>query len=275
MSINGDLVITRFVALSNDPVDALAPFNDHLWLHKDGENTIQLITIDKMEVVMEVDTDVVIEDMARTKSGDIIMTSSNDRCIRRIEGSTGGLFYFGDNNTNLIPKGLCVTGTKNERVVVCMVGTDDSHGLLQVFDMYGKKKKTIEFDTEKEKFFNNPKRVAINHNGHFCVLDTDKIVIVHKDGVRLLNTYTGIPKEKHFEPEHIVCNKKDNLVITDSENRIHLLDSSGYLLSLIIPSDKNIGDIYSLANGIDGTDTILIGCENGVVMARLLLDQEE
>lgn len=165
-------------------------------------------------------------------------------------------------------------GTKNERVVVCMVEADDSQGFLQIFDVYGKKKKTIEFDTEGKRLFTNPKRVTVNQKGHYCVLDTDRIVIVHKDGVHLLNTYKGVPKESCFDPEHIICNNKGNLVVVDSGGRIHLLDPSGQLLYLISPSDKNISDIYSLANGFDGTDTILIGCENGVVIATLLLDQD-
>lgn len=174
------------------------------------------------------------QDIAVTRSGNLVYTDSNDRSINLVS------------NTDIKPLirlrrwrplGVCCTSTGD-----LLVTMNNDEKCSKVARYYGStEKQNIQHDEQGQLLFSFKSgciyHLCENRNFDICVVDNDAIVVVSADG-HLRFTYTGHPYActtiENFSPYGIATDSQSRILIADSEShRIHIIDQNGHFLRYI------------------------------------------
>ncbi|XP_078320331.1 uncharacterized protein LOC144621338 [Crassostrea virginica] len=181
----------------------------------------------------------------QTKSGDI----PRDIAVTR----SGGLVYADpkDSSINLVSgtqiqtlitlrgwtcRGLCCTSTGD--LLVTMTSDDDKQ--TKVVRYSGStEKQTIQWDEKGKPLYSSGylhKYLSENRNLDICVADNDAsaVVVVSAAG-KLRFRYTGPPSTsgESFYPYSITTDSQANILMSDNNHRIHIIDQDGLFLRFI------------------------------------------
>ncbi|XP_063412080.1 uncharacterized protein LOC134694903 [Mytilus trossulus] len=207
-------------------------------------------------------------DIAVNKKCEIFITKMTDKSNVCIVTSSGEIKTVLDTSP-MIPLSLHVN--KDNELVVGFREQGPADQISEfsvrqviIFDIYFKRKVTLETDTKGRKLFSYPARIKTDSKNVLYVADwieednTGRIVAVDTNG-RLKFTYNGNPDLKAFSPHGIAITTSDNIILSDFKNNaLHVLNSRGEVLGLhFVDKEYEIQRPVSLC--IDNEGYLLIG----------------
>ncbi|XP_063399704.1 uncharacterized protein LOC134684347 [Mytilus trossulus] len=230
----------------------------------------------QLETLQEI-KDVKIEHLFLSNKGNILVSLHNDPCIKMLTKSGQmNKFYefsptdwFGNPQVplcfHILQEGKRIIGTKEiNGELFPLSQTSCRQMLVQSSD--GKQLNCYERDKKGNRLFTLPYRITSNSKTKICVLDrTDarggRIVTIDSEGV-VEWIYNGHPKKSQlkFNPTDIVTTFRDNIVISDLNNAIHIINYNGEMVSFL--QTKTFGILLPLSIDIYCKDELLIGCKH-------------
>ena len=173
------------------------------------------------------------EDIAVTRSGDLLYTDYNDRSVNLVSGTQ---IHTLIKLWGWRPKNLCSTSSGDLLVIM----TSDDEKQTQVARYSGStEKQSIQWDDQGKPLYSSEdiKYLSENRNLDICVADcgADAVVVVSAAG-KLRFRYTGPPStsRESFYPTSITTDSWGNILTSDFiNNRIHIIDREGFFLRYI------------------------------------------
>ena len=202
-------------------------------------------------------------DMALSASQDIIATDYNNKSLVKI--STTGSFSTLCNTAPLQPHGICINSRQQ-----LVLGLSADWGIppikLVVYSPDGSTVlQEIENDEDGKPLFREEiTHVKQNGNGDYVMADGNRIVCVSSEGRFRWDHSEGPLMGIHG----MVCDKYDNIIITDHYNdKILLLNSEGKLVTTLLTED---GIYNPLSLSIDRHGQLWVGQEDSLKVIRYL-----
>nr|XP_022297322.1 uncharacterized protein LOC111106792 [Crassostrea virginica] len=195
------------------------------------------------------------EDIAVTRSGDLVYADWKDRSINLVNGTQIQTLIT---LRGCIPYGLCSTSSGDLLVIMY---SDDWKQTKVVRYSGSKEKQTIRWDDRGKPLYSSgvTKYLSENRNLDICVADYDAIaVVVVSAAGKLRFRYTGPPStpRESFYPHGITTDSQANILTSDSDNhRIHIIDQDGHFLRFI----NNCGLQYPWGLCVDSRDHLFVG----------------
>uniref|UniRef100_A0A8B8B6T1 Uncharacterized protein LOC111107946 n=1 Tax=Crassostrea virginica TaxID=6565 RepID=A0A8B8B6T1_CRAVI len=172
------------------------------------------------------------QDIAVTRSGDLVYTDYRDRSINLVSGTQIQTLI---KLRGWKPYGLCSTSSGDLLVTM----TSDKGKQTKVVRYSGStEKQTIQRDDQGKPLYSSDyvyKYLSENRNLDICVVDTDAVVVVSAAG-KLSFRYTGPPSTPRgsFSPLGINTDSQANILMSDYDNdRIHIIDQDGRFLRFL------------------------------------------
>jgi hypothetical protein len=254
-----------------------------VWMRGYKESLLRRLKLagDKQPIGLEDITNIKVNNIATTNSGDLLMTVVGNPCIKKVEdsGEITDFYKFPKNifGSCQLPLGLhaSVDGT----IIISSVEkggkkysvSKSSHRQVEVLSQDGKRLNLFEFDQIGERLFTWPCRLNSNSSGDVCVVDwTDsdngRIVCLDSTGV-LKWIYAGNPynARKLFHPYDMVTTSDGNvyMVCSAKENAIHVLNHEGEIIKYQQSIDLGIYRPFSM--DIDREGRLLVGNYQGQI----------
>ena len=254
-----------------------------VWMRGYKESLLRRLKLagDKQPIGLEDITNIKVNNIATTNSGDLLMTVVGNPCIKKVEdsGEITDFYKFPKNifGSFQLPLGLhaSVDGT----IIISSVEkggkkysvSKSSHRQVEVLSQDGKRLNLFEFDQIGERLFTWPCRLNSNSSGDVCVVDwTDsdngRIVCLDSTGV-LKWIYAGNPynARKLFHPYDMVTTSDGNvyMVCSAKENAIHVLNHEGEIIKYQQSIDLGIYRPFSM--DIDREGRLLVGNYQGQI----------
>ena len=210
------------------------------------------------------------EDIAVTRSGDLVYADGDDRSINLVTGTqiqTGFKLLGKKSKTKIqtliilrgwIPCGLC--GTSSGDLLVIARSDDDKETKLVRYSAGSKEKQSIQWDDQGKPLYSSYgiKYLSENRNLDICVADFEAgaVVVVSAAG-KLRFRYTGPPStpRESFHPVGITTDSQGNILTSECDNhRIHIIDRDGHFLRFI----DNCGLQFPLGLCVDSRDNLFV-----------------
>ncbi|XP_063435863.1 uncharacterized protein LOC134716785 [Mytilus trossulus] len=201
--------------------------------------------------------------MAISPSNDLLLSVGKSR-LQQLNISTGEL---SDTVYNVKPLASTIIHiTSNNKVIVG--GVNDKLGRKAVFVMNekGDHETVYEHDQHNQPILTYPRSITSTSTGNIHVVDREPgqegRVVVFEPGGEIINSYNGhqkINKLKSFKPNRIVTTKSDNVLVSEmNTNSLHILDSTGNLVSWY--NTKDIGILHPVSLSFTQTGQLFIAC---------------
>ncbi|CAG2194362.1 unnamed protein product [Mytilus edulis] len=174
---------------------------------------------------------------------------------------------------HILQDGIRIIGTKEiDGDLFQLSKTSCRQVVLQSSD--GKQLKCYERDKKNNRLFTLPFRITSNSSGKICTMDrTDaiegRLVTIDSEGV-VKWIYNGHPKKSQlkFNPTDIVTTFRDNIVVSDMNNAIHIVNYNGEMVSFL--QTETFGIILPLSMDIYCKDELLIGCKHNQAKLHIM-----
>lgn len=218
-------------------------------------------------IIKEIPTEFNISDIAITKTGALLATSSETNSLKIISSNGESISDFF--NTGLSePHGISVT--RNGEILICITEGDFGH----VARVSAEGKPIQDYDTYIVKnqafLLRKPIRCVETLNGDLCILDeaAKKIVVLDQKGMlRFLWDGSLIDsKRRHTELGGLACDDRGNILVTDYDNnQIYIIDYERNVTEIlqIVEKKHPLTEPYGIA--IHADKFVWVGCDDGIV----------
>ncbi|CAC5380995.1 unnamed protein product [Mytilus coruscus] len=276
---NSDMkIVIKTYSTNLKSISSLSNTNYAICLGSKEDSVIRNVILanGSIETLQEI-KDIKSEHLSLSKTGNILVALHNDPCIKVLtESGKMNKFYEFDSTewfrTPQVP--LCIHVLQNGKRMIETKEIDGDLGplsqtscrqvVLQSSD--GKQLNCYERDKKGNRLFTLPIRITSNSTGKICVIDkTDagegRLVTIDSEGV-VKWIYNGHPKKSHlkFNPTDIGTTSRDNIVVSDLNNAIHIINYNGQMVSFL--QTETLGIMYPLSLDIYCKDELLIGCKH-------------
>lgn len=254
-----------------DTVQAIAPISDsEAWVCCGwGSKDIYLYTI-KGERKKKVTLDIQVDHMCVTPSGEILVSSYEDKYIRKINKDHVVCEFA---IPHLYPGGMVMT--KRKELYVCAVDSyttrraSHSYRCLMKMSEHGMNIDEIDEDRDTV-LFGAPYRIAEAPNRDLIVTDREegklRVTRIDQEGC-LRFVYTGpqnVNIKQTFNPLGVCCDKADNLMIADWGNHcVHMVNNDGEFIGFILSQKDGLFKPNALA--LDKAGHLWVGDGNATV----------
>lgn len=215
----------------------------------------------KMKVISSFNT--VIHDFAVTPGDDLIMVTDGSKLIQIKSGTKKVV----DTVYNVEPyEPVSIHVTKKYKVIVGVsLGTEK--GKVIVMDQEGNREKVYGEDHTKRISMIYPNKITATSNDNIFVIDDVKdetkeikrvVVLANEDTI---NTYCGHSftntEDNPFNPYDLTTTPSDYVIVLDLEDTLHILNSSGQLMTYINTEDKGLSLPCSMGLAMEDQSCIL------------------
>jgi WD40 repeat protein len=254
-------------SLSDRCIGCIAVASDNeAWIACPYDQNITLVRRNG-NVSKEIPTEFNISDIAISKTGALLATSSETNTLKIISSngeSISDFFHTGLSE----PHGISVT--RNGEILICLTDGDFGHvarvseggKLIQEYDTYIVRNQSF--------LLRRPVRCVETLNGDLCILDeaAKKIIVLDQNGMlRFLWDGPLIDsKRRHIEPSGLACDDRGNILVTDYDNNdIYIIDSERNVTEILQIVEKKypLKEPYGIA--IHADKFVWVGCEDGIV----------
>nr|XP_022327045.1 uncharacterized protein LOC111126590 [Crassostrea virginica] len=228
--------------------------DSELWTRGDSDKILRLYNL-QGELLRSVTTKSRSwpEDIAVTRSGDLVYFNHRDRSINLVSGTQIQTLIT---LRGWKPRGLCSTAFGDLLVIM---DSNDWKQTKVVRYSGSTEKQTIQYDDQGKPLYSSKytiKYLSENRNLDICVADYCGVVVVSAAG-KLRFRYTGPPStpRESFDPVNITTDSRANILMTDSDNhRIHIIDQDGHFLRYI--HNCGLQDPWGLC--VDSRDNLFV-----------------
>ncbi|VDI34490.1 Hypothetical predicted protein [Mytilus galloprovincialis] len=218
----------------------------------------------KLKVISSFNIDVFA--LAITPGNDLLI-ANNEPILKQIKSGTNKVVETVFNVDPYQAWSIYVT-SKNKVIVGGIIQEEDKvKGIVIVMDHKGNHGKVYGEDQTKSISFTYPWKITSTNNDNILVIDSfsdgneGKVVVIgHED---IINTYCGSPaintEDTPFTPTNLTTTPADNVIVVDTDNfALHILNSSGNLITYISTKDKGIAELpFSIGYTMAGQFRIL------------------
>ena len=213
-----------------------------------GDGELQLV--DRHGSVKDtIHTDFGFDDVVLTPQGNILLSDSDNKCIKSIpaDGTVKMLF-----KVQWEPRAVCCLHSGDIAV------TFYDERCVVIYSMSGTVVKKID-----KKLFTRPYSVAQSKvNSDLYISDARKVVALDKD-YRVRYEYTGQGDGRFFSPYGLCTDNAGRVLITDYYNRVHILDKDGKFLQYLLTEEQGLRVPYSI--DMDSKGNAWVGEDGGNV----------
>ncbi|XP_078331154.1 uncharacterized protein LOC144624981 [Crassostrea virginica] len=251
------LILTDIKTNYRDLLSVSCLSDNELWTCDHRENILRLYNLQE-ELLRDVQTKSgnAPQDIAVTRSGDLVYTDYWDRSINLLSGTQIQTLI---KLRGWRPLHLCSTSSGD----LLVTRTSDDWKQTKVVRYSGsKEKQSIQFDDQGMPLYtsgrsNYTKHLTENRNLDICVADYDaRAVVVVSAAGKLRFRYTGPPftPRESFYPRGITTDSQGNILTSDHNHRIHIIDQDGHFLRYINNSSLQL----PLGLCVDSRDNLFV-----------------
>nr|XP_022333218.1 uncharacterized protein LOC111130433 [Crassostrea virginica] len=228
--------------------------DSELWTRGINDNILRLYNL-QGELLRSVQTKSGYKprDIAVTRSGDLVYSDDRDRSINLVSGTQIQTLIT---LRGWRPLYLCSMSSGDLLVIM----TSDDYTQTKVVRYSGSaEKQSIQWDDQGKPLYTSSYIIYLseNRNLDICVADEDAgaVVVVSAAG-KLRFRYTGLPStpRKSFYPYGITTDSRANILTSDNNHRIHIIDQDGLFLRYI----HNCGLQWPRGLCVDSRDNLFV-----------------
>ena len=221
-----------------------------------GDNILRLFNLQgELLRFVQTKSGYVPQDITVTRSGDLVYSDYLDRSINLVRGTKIQTLII----RGWRPQSLC--STSSEDLLVIIESDDGKQTKVVRYSADSTEKQSIQWDDQGKPLYSsgisNHKHLSENRNLDICVADyyADAVVVVSA-ACKLRFRYTGPPSTPRelFRPYGITTDNQANILMSDYNHRIHIIDQDGHFLRFIHNCDLQ----YPRGLCVDSRDNLFV-----------------